>query len=177
MDQWVGQLTSGAFVGTLAAAAAWDLKYRRIPNLLTVTGLLVALLMRGIQGADPLIDGVIGAGVAALVSLPLFAAGALGGGDGKLLIAIGGFMGPARLAGALLMIALVGGVIGVLDAYRRGLLVPVILNCLDLLKHWATFGRKGRRVALAMPGAVTIPYGVAIAIGGVMWWFWGARIG
>jgi Flp pilus assembly protein protease CpaA len=177
MDQWVGQLTSGAFVGTLAAAAAWDLKYRRIPNLLTVTGLLVALLMRGIQGADPLIDGVIGAGVAALVSLPLFAAGALGGGDGKLLIAIGGFMGPARLAGALLMIALVGGVIGVLDAFRRGLLVPVILNCLDLLKHWATFGRKGRRVALAMPGAVTIPYGVAIAIGGVMWWFWGARIG
>ncbi len=177
MDQWLGQITSGVFVVAMAAAAVWDLKYRRIPNLLTVSGLLVALILRGIQGADPLIDGVIGAGVAALVSLPLFALGALGGGDGKLLIAIGGFMGPGRLAGALLMIALVGGVMGGLDAYRRGVLVPVILNCLDLMKHWATFGHRGRRVALAMPGAITIPYGVAIAIGAVMWWFWGARIG
>jgi prepilin peptidase CpaA len=145
--------------------------------LLTVSGLLVALLLRGIQGADPVIDGVIGAGVAALVSLPLFAVGALGGGDGKLLIAIGGFMGPTRLAGALLMIALVGGVMGALDAYRRGVMVPVVLNCLDLLKHWATLGRRGRRIALAMPGAITIPYGVAIAAGAVMWWFWGAQIG
>lgn len=177
MDRWLGLITSGVFVVTLAAAAVWDLRFRRIPNLLTVSSLLVALIMRGIQGADPLIDGVIGAGVAALVSLPLFALGALGGGDGKLLIAIGGFMGPGRLAGALLMIALVGGVLGVLDAYRRGVLVPVILNSLDLLKHWATLGHKGRRVALTMPGAMTIPYGVAIAIGAVMWWFWGARIG
>ena len=72
------------------------------------------------------------------------------------------------------MIALVGGVMGGLDAYRRGVLVPVILNCLDLIKHWATFGHRGRRVALASPGAITIPYGVAIAIGAVMWWFWGA---
>ena len=177
MDQWLGLITSGVFVVTLAAAAVWDLRFRRIPNLLTVSILLVALIMRGIQGADPLIDGVIGAGVAALVSLPLFALGALGGGDGKLLIAIGGFMGPGRLAGALLMIALVGGVMGVLDAYRRGVLLPVILNCLDLVKHWATLGHRGRRVALAMPGAITIPYGVAIAVGAVMWWFWGARIG
>ena len=175
MNQWLGQMTSGVFVVTLAAAAVWDLKFRRIPNLLTVSGLLVALIMRGIQGADPLIDGVIGAGVAALVSLPLFALGALGGGDGKLLIAIGGFMGPGRLAGALLMIALVGGAMGVLDAYRRGILGPVIFNCFDLLKHWATFGRRGRRLALAMPGAITIPYGVAIAVGALMWWFWGAR--
>jgi prepilin peptidase CpaA len=177
MDQWLEQVTSGVFLLTMLTAAAWDLKFRRIPNLLTVSGLLVALMMRGIQGADPLIDGVIGAGVAALVSLPLFAVGALGGGDGKLLIAIGGFLGPTRLAGALLMIALVGGVIGVLDAYRRGVLGPVLLNCLDLIKHLATFGRAGRRQALAMPGAVTIPYGVAIAGGAIMWWFWGAHIG
>jgi prepilin peptidase CpaA len=177
MHQWVGPMTSGAFVLIVVAAAAMDLRYRRIPNLLTVSGLSVALVMRGIQGTDPLIDGVIGAGVAALVSLPLFAVGALGGGDGKLLIAIGGFMGPARLAGALLLIALVGGVMGLLDAYRRGILFPVILNCLDLVKHWATFGRRGRRVALASPGAVTIPYGVAIALGAIVWWFWGVPVG
>jgi len=70
MDQWLGLMTTGVFAVTLGAAAVWDLKFRRIPNLLTVSGLLVALVMRGIQGADPLIDGVIGAGVAALVSLP-----------------------------------------------------------------------------------------------------------
>ena len=177
MDQWQSLIVSVVFAGMLAVAAIWDLKFRRIPNILTVSGLLVALMMRGIQGADPLIDGVIGAGMAALVSLPLFAVGALGGGDGKLLIAVGGFMGPGRLAGALLLIAVVGGAMGVLDAYRRGILMPVILNCLDLMKHWATFGHRGRRLALAMPGAITIPYGVAIAVGAAMWWFWGARFG
>ena len=176
MGQWVGWTTSGVFVFVALAAGAFDLKYRRIPNALTVSGLLVALLMRGIQGADPLVMGVIGAGVAALVSLPLFVVGALGGGDGKLLIAIGGFMGPGRLAGALLTIALIGGAMGILDAYRRGVLVPVVLNSIDLLKHWVTLGRGGRRVSLSAPGAITVPYGVAIAIGSIVWWFWGVSI-
>ncbi len=174
MHDWVGTVNTVAFVLLAAIAAIVDGKTRRIPNMLTVSGLLVALGLRVAMGPGALVQGLGGAGLAALLSLPLFAVGALGGGDGKLLIAIGGFMGPQRFAGACLIIALVGGALGVLDAYRRGILVPVVLNSIDLMKHWLTLGRRGRRVGLSSPGAVTVPYGVAIAVGSVAWWFWGA---
>jgi prepilin peptidase CpaA len=173
MNDWVGVVNTTVFVVLMAGAVLLDVRSRRIPNWLTVTGLVAALVLRLVMGRDSLVAGLSGAGLAALVSLPLFAVGALGGGDGKLLIAIGGFMGPGRLAGALLLIAVVGGALAVLDAHRRGILVPVWLNSLDLMKHWLTFGRRGRRIGLASPGAVTVPYGVAIATGALAWWFWG----
>jgi prepilin peptidase CpaA len=173
MNDWVGTLNTAAFVVLVVAAVAKDLKSRRIPNWLTAGGLVAALCLRLVMGRDSLVDGLSGAGLAALVSLPFFVVGALGGGDGKLLIAIGGFMGPVRLAGALLMIALVGGALAVVDAYRRGILLPVWFNVVDLLKHWLTLGRGGKKIDLFSPGAVTIPYGVAIAVGSLAWWFWG----
>lgn len=173
MNDWVGVGNTGAFVVLMVAAVWWDMKTRRLPNWLTVTGLLVALLLRVAMGWDSLVGGLSGAGLAALISLPFFAVGALGGGDGKLLIAVGGFMGPGRLAGALLLIAVVGGALAVLDAYRRGILLPVWHNSVDLITHWVSLGRRGRRLGLASPGAVTVPYGVAIAAGSLAWWFWG----
>jgi hypothetical protein len=29
---------------------------------------------------------------------------------------------------------------------------------------------------LNSPGAVAVPYGVAIALGAIVWWFWGGQI-
>jgi prepilin peptidase CpaA len=173
MNELAGVGNTAAFVALVTTAVLMDVRSRRIPNWLTAAGLVVALLLRLLMGRDSLVDGLSGVGLAALVSLPLFAVGALGGGDGKLLIAIGGFMGGGRMAGALLLIAVVGGALGVLDAYRRGILVPVWLNSVDLIKHWLTLGRRGRKIGLSSPGAVTIPYGVAIGVGSLAWWFWG----
>jgi prepilin peptidase CpaA len=173
MKDWVGIVNTAVFVVVVVVAVFKDVKNRRIPNWLTASGLAAALLLRLVMGRESLVDGLSGAGLAALVSIPFFAIGALGGGDGKLLIAIGGFMGPSRMVGALLIIALVGGALAVFDAYRRGILLMVWLNVVELFKHWLTFGKKGKRIGLSSPGAVTIPYGVAIAAGSLAWWFWG----
>ena len=97
--------------------------------------------------------------------------GVLGGGDGKLLMAIGAYMGGRELLGALLVIASVGGIVAVIDAGRKGVLLPVLYNTGGILKHWATFGRRGNNRSLSSAGALAIPYGVAIAIGGLLWWF------
>jgi len=168
-------IAAWVFVTLMATAAYFDLRYRRIPNVLTVTGLLIGLLLRGADGLDPLASGLMGAGLAALVSLPLFAMRALGGGDGKLLIAAGGFLGPDRFVGAMLLIAIIGGIMALLDALRRKIVLPVLLNTADLMKRIVTFGRAGSPHGLSSPGSVTIPYGVAIAIGSVLWWFWGTE--
>jgi Flp pilus assembly protein protease CpaA len=71
---------------------------------------------------------------------------------------------------------LLGGLIAVVEAVRRGVIVPVVLNSLDMMKRWATLGNKGVQRSLATPGAVSIPYGVAIALGAMAWWFWGENM-
>jgi len=52
-----------------------------------------------------------------------------------------------------------------------GALLPVLFNCGQILKHWATFGRLGANRSFASVGALTIPYGIAIAAGALLWWF------
>jgi hypothetical protein len=85
-------------------------------------------------------------------------------------------MGPARLFGALLLIALFGGVIATLWAGRRKVLIPALLNVVSILKAWAHGSRPANDMTVASAGATTIPYGVAIALGATVWWFWGTPL-
>jgi prepilin peptidase CpaA len=169
-------LTTFAFLTLVVLAAGADLRSRRIPNILTLTGLVTGLALRSAGGLGALADGVLGVGLAIVVAVPLFALGGLGGGDTKLLAAVGAFMGPSRLVGALLLIALLGGLMAVIDAGRRGVLAPVLTNCLMIMRSWIRPGGSGERQTISATGALTIPYGVAIAIGASAWWFWGGPV-
>ena len=169
-------ITTGAFVAILVTAACSDVRTNRIPNLLTLGGLISGLLLRAVGGFDELAHGLLGAGLALLIALPFFAVRALGGGDTKLLMTVGAYLGEGRLVGALLLIAVLGGVIAVAESVRRGVIVPVVLNSVDMMKRWATLGHKGAPRSLSSPGAVSIPYGVAIALGAIVWWFWGGNV-
>jgi prepilin peptidase CpaA len=161
----------------LALAGGWfDIRTRRIPNALTLTGLLVGLLLRAPFGLPAVADGVLGAGFGFLIAVPLFALGAFGGGDTKFLIALGAFLGGSRLLGALLVIALVGGVLAVLDAIRRGAMVRLLRDSAALTLNLVTFGRVGSRPTIESAGVATIPYGVPMAIGAVAWWFLGGKV-
>jgi len=163
---------ASAALATLLSLGVWfDLRCRRIPNVLTVAGLAVALLLRGVLGVSALVDGVEGAGLALLLSLPPFTLGMLGGGDVKLLAAVGGFMGPVRLIGAFLMIALVGGALALLEALRRRRVGDVVSRSFALVQYLAFFGRFGYRPTLESQGAMTVPYGLAIGVGSLAWWF------
>jgi hypothetical protein len=62
------------------------------------------------------------------------------------------------------------------DATRRGMLGQVLVSCMQLLRGWATFDRTGSAPAIDSAGAMTIPYGVAIAVGALVWWFWGVEV-
>jgi prepilin peptidase CpaA len=165
------ELMTAALLALMAGASWFDVRTRRIPNLLTGSGMAAALALRLMAGPGAGIDGVTGAILAFVLCLPFFVLGVLGGGDAKLLMAVGAFTGPRDLLMAMLVIASLGGILGAIDAMRKGILLPVLYNCGDILKHWATLGRRGANRSLTSTGALAIPYGVAIAAGSVLWWF------
>jgi prepilin peptidase CpaA len=159
-------MSTAAVVVMIMLTGAWlDIRTRRIPNWLTLSAVVAALGLRVLVGGSALLDGVLGLGLAFALLLPLFAMGGLGGGDAKLLMAAGAFLGPKGFVVALLATALVGGLMSVVHAARKGVIVPALLNTGGLLKYVVTAGRSGERTTLATPGALSVPYGVAIAAG------------
>jgi hypothetical protein len=84
---------------------------------------------------------------------------------------VGAFMGLEGGAVALLASAVAGGVLSMALALRRGVILPVLFSTRELGAWLLTFGRRGERVRLDGVGAVTFPFGVAIAIGSLATWF------
>src|SRR5215475_11987965 len=83
----------------LVSAAAWmDLRTRRIPNWITVSGaaagISLHLVYGGISGA---MQSLAGAGLGLAIFFGLFAAGVRGARDVKLFGAVGAFAGPQAL--------------------------------------------------------------------------------
>lgn len=91
--------TAGVLLWALLAVS-FDLRWRRLPNLLTLGGLLVGGLVALVGGASllgmPAASAWQGVGLALLLTLPGYAAGQLGAGDVKLAAAIAMLTGLAH---------------------------------------------------------------------------------
>jgi prepilin peptidase CpaA len=112
----IGTLVAGA-----AAATAFDLRTRRVPNalnaLLALCGVGYAVVGIGhLSIAAALVGSLIGL----VLMLPGHLFGATGAGDVKLFAAMGALLGPAPIVGAFLYTALAGGLLAVVVALRRG---------------------------------------------------------
>lgn len=168
------QVAASVLLVLVMLGASWtDLRSRRIPNWLTMGGVIAGLVIRVWMGPGPALSGLLGVALALLLALPFFVAGVLGGGDAKLLMAVGAFMGPGDLASASLVIALIGGLVALVEAARRGVLLPTLMACGSLIVSWVTFGRRPARSSAAGGERLTVPYGIAIATGSLLWWFAG----
>jgi prepilin peptidase CpaA len=149
----------------LVLAVWFDASQNRLPNWLTVGGMAAALVLRGVIGLEAVGIGLLGAALGLSLGMLFFAAGAMGAGDGKLLAAVGFFLGFEVFVRALPLMGVAGGVLALAVAVRNGSLVPTFLRVRALLFHVVSFGRRGERRTITMPDAVTVPYGVAVAAG------------
>lgn len=170
---WIG----AALVATVAAAIWFDVREHRLPNALTVGAFVAALVLRIPEGLDAVGAGLAGAGIGFALALPFFLVGGLGGGDVKLLTAMGAFLGPHRIWFALLVMALVGGVMAVVVIAKHRAFRQTAANLHAILTTFGarTFGgwkgrESGAAVTLDTPGVLTVPYGVAIGIGALTAW-------
>jgi Flp pilus assembly protein protease CpaA len=161
---------SAVLIVVLVLAVWFDVSEHRIPNWITAGGLVGALALRGILGFDALQSGVLGGAVGFSLGILLFAAGVMGAGDGKFLATVGSFLGLRPFLLALPLIGAFGGVLALAVIIRKGTVIATFRRFRELLFYFVTFGRIGERRTLSMPGAVTIPYGVAVAAGAAMAW-------
>jgi prepilin peptidase CpaA len=156
----IGTLTAG-----VAAAAAIDLRTRRVPNALTAL-LALSGLVYAASGIGHLTVGGALAGffIALALMLPGHLLGATGAGDVKLFAASGALLGPAPIVGAFLYTALAGGALAAIVAFHRRRLQ-------------ATLGRAAGLIAAAGATAAAIeaptennrfPYAPAIAVGSIL---------
>lgn len=143
--------------GAVAFAAAMDLFTMTIPNRISI--FMVAAFfplapLAGLGLAD--MASHIGAGVLLLaIGIALFAGGWFGGGDAKLMAAIGLWVGFDNLLPYLLFVAVAGGALAATFMTLRTTPLPRVL----LGEQWA--------LRLHHPDG-GIPYGIAIAAGALL---------
>lgn len=143
-----------------AALAAWtDWRFRRLPNVLTLGAVLVALFSLLWFGksctGEPATTAFAGFGVALALTVPGYVFGKLGAGDVKLLAA----MGLLSSLSVLLTTFVIGAMLGLLMA-----MWPTIFSRLrDSLA--VMLGRQALMSTRQMPSGKHIPYGSALAFG------------
>jgi len=164
---------------TLATVGAVkDFRGQRIPNWLTYSGLFVALVVRtGLNGWPGLKGGLASMLLAGGIFLLLFLIGAMGGGDVKLMAAVGAWVGLAQVGTLLIMSALAGGLLAVGYVLVNKKMLESLRNMLELLRHHVAEGLAPHPILnVRQEGTLRLPYGLAIAIGtfycvgNAFWW-------
>jgi prepilin peptidase CpaA len=156
-------ILAGAVLLSLVAAAT-DLRSRRIPNWLTVPGLLIGVAANtALGGWSGLKASLLGATVGLTLLLPFVLLRSLGAGDWKLAGALGAFTGPSLLIDLLLGSVLVAGVMAMALVIYKRRTRETVRNIGHILVSLVTFRLPGERVSLDNPESLKVPYGVALA--------------
>ena len=153
-------------------AAVYDVRYRRIPNWLSVSGVLIGLALNTFlyQGWPGLRLSLLGLAVACGVYFLLYALRAMGAGDVKLMAAVGALVGWQDWFGIFVVAAIVGGVMALILVATKGRVKKTFWNVGFILNEM----KSGRPAYIAKeeldvrnPKALGLPHGAVIAVGTV----------
>jgi prepilin peptidase CpaA len=154
-------------VGGCACVTDWY--SRRVPNVLTFGAALAAFVVFGAGGGvGGLFWSLAGWLVGCLLFLPWFLLRGMGGGDVKLLAALGAWMGPGLIVWVALYGAVAGGVLAVAVALYQGYLRSMVRNVWNLLMFWRMAGIQPHpELTLASAASPRLPYAFPIMAGAV----------
>jgi len=162
------------FVAVWAGVMDW--RYRRIPNWLTLPSTAVGLLVNAALGGWAGVKAsLLGLGFGLLVLLPFVVLKAIGGGDWKLVGALGAFLGPNRVISVLIGSLIVAGAMAAVLVVVKGRVRQTLHNMAHLVRALMMLRMPPHEVSLDNPDAAKVPFGVAVAVtvilfGAGHWW-------
>src|ERR1041384_2523250 len=146
----------------------FDVRYRRIPNLLVlgllIGGLTINISFGGFSGALTSLEGF------ALAFLPMFLIhlfGAMGAGDVKLFGAVGSVIGVSMVPMTFVLVVMLGAALAVYTMLRSGTVFSTLHGVLRIFVGIMP-GWEMPRFAIPPDRKHTIPYGVAIMLGSLL---------
>jgi len=155
------------------AAALLDFRTRRIPNWLCAAGILCGFIcqiwLSQWAGAR---EAALGAGLALLIYVPLFALRAVGGGDVKLMAAVGSLAGPSSWIAIFLITALVGGALALILIAIKGRFRRTMRNVgvlLTELGHLRAPHHVEPELDVTSGRGLRLPHGCTIAAGTLLY--------
>jgi len=152
-------------------AAVYDVRYRRIPNWLTVAGVLVGLALNAFldQGRSGLlVSSLLGLAIALVVYFVLYALRAMGAGDVKLMAAVGAIVGWPDWFGIFIITAILGGIMALILVAARGRVKKTFWNVgfiLNEMKGGRPAYMRREELDVKSPKALGLPHGAVIAVG------------
>src|SRR5438876_10006703 len=172
-------LTVVTVVIFVALCVTADLRTRRIPNAISGVAMLLGITLNtASMGTAGLLDSLSGLGVTIGVLLWPFAMGGIGGGDGKMMGAIGALLGLGLALMALAPGVILGGAAMVWHLARQGRLREKVMATATMFQAAALTRALGPlRVAAADQGAVALPYSVPLGLGTLAALIGAARLG
>jgi prepilin peptidase CpaA len=150
----------------LALIAGWtDWRTRRIPNWLTVSGVVAGVtvnsLLHGWTGTKSALLGLL-LGLGLL--LPFVLIRSLGAGDMKLVGAVGACFGSQKLISVLIAAVFVEGLMALALVIYKRRLVQTLRNMWQIIGSFLHLRLPGAAYSIDNPDAIKTPYGVAVAI-------------
>jgi prepilin peptidase CpaA len=142
----------------------FDVGYRRIPNRLVLTTLLLGLLLNTFfKQWSGFSSSLLGCLLAFGLMLMLYAFGALGAGDVKLFAAIGSLIGVQLVLQTFVIVVFCGGLLALISMLYTGTAKVTMHRVWTILIGLLPGWEMPRYTAT--PDRHTIPYGVAITLG------------
>jgi prepilin peptidase CpaA len=162
--------TAQVLLGILTAiAAAFDIRYRRIPNWLVLAGIIVGLSWNlYASGWSGLLHSLEGLGLGFILYFPLYLVRARGAGDVKLLAAVGAITGPGNCFLIFVLTAILGGIIAAIILLIAGRLRKTLFNVgwmIQDLIHLRAPYKSSEELDVRSSKGMRLPHGAMIAVG------------
>ena len=146
-------------------AGVWDWRFRRIPNWLTVSGLVVGVAVNtALGGWHGLKASLLGVALGLGLLLPFVLLRSLGGGDWKLAGALGACLGPRQLGAVLAITVLLAGIMALGTVIYRRRLKQTLANIVRIVAALFSLRMPGLEVSIDNPQSTKVPFGVAMAV-------------
>jgi len=163
-----------ALLIVLLAAAVYDVRYRRIPNWVSVGGALLGVALNAFlyRGTPGLIFAFKGLALGFGIYFVLYAIHAMGAGDVKLMGAVGALVGWQDWCGIFLVTAILGGFMALLLSLARGRLKKTFWNVgfiLGEMRHGRAAYLTREELDVQSPKSVGLPHGAVIAVASVFY--------